>query len=678
MAAQIRPLEAMTEEEKKKVSAPAELWTDSFASKVAKADIDTAMRYREINHEWRYRTAMELYVAWVQQKMWEGSRQQRSSLGVYVAFSLIESLIPKMQSSTFSDPEWFDVAAEPGSTADEAKAAMHLMLHQMKADPRANWVGVQEIVRRARKSSYIFGNGVVELFWKAQDIEKWRWNQQFVPVVAKRKSLIGMVNQVVDTKRVFNRTKQMERVNAPRLGHVSIFDAYADPNCPSPNANEGRYFFKRRFMEIDELLKYKDTPGFKIPDKATLLQLAKDKPIALAETAKRATESVRGNTWAPELDSTADPAGSRLEVIPYYTKERVVWMANRELCLFNQPNGLGFIPFFTFFYADVLDRWYSLGICDVVEGDQRFQQQLLNGRIDELALALHPSTIKRRGTNMPMSAMRRRPGNVVEVQDPTTDIVREEVSNVTQTAYLEQQFSELRVQKTVGLSDLFTSGTPNAGGNSANRTATGIGAQTSASGSRVEGLVEVDQDTVIEPILYCWHQMNKQFLDPAQVRTILGPEGKNFTVNAMDVKNAEVAFAMRASAKMKSKAALLQVWPTISQILLNPGYLQAVSTINGMKVNLQLIGQVAWDMSGYQSKWGDLFLPLTQQDMARMQQPAPADLIKDKMQDKRMAAMQQMQEEKLAAEMMHTAGEKLLDGVAGQSDSQGTEEPQSK
>jgi hypothetical protein len=160
------------------------------------------------------------------------------------------------------------------------------------------------------------------------------------------------------------------------------------------------------------------------------------------------------------------------------------------------------------------------------------------------------------------------------------------------------------------------------------------------------------------------------FLDPAQVKTILGPEGKNYQVNGLDVKNAEVQFQMRASAKMKSKASLMQVWPVMAQTLLNPAYLQAVSMINGVKVNLQLVGQVAWDMSGYQSKFGDLFIPLTQDDMQRMQQPSPSDVIKSQMQDRRMATMQEMNQEKIAGEMLHTTGEKLLDDMAGQSNPQ--------
>ena len=312
----------------------------------------------------------------------------------------------------------------------------------------------------------------------------------------------------------------------------------------------------------------------------------------------------------------------------------------------------------------LLDRWHALGICDVVEGDQRFQQQLLNGRVDELALALHPSTIKRRGTSIPMSQLRRRPGNTIEVQDPANDIIREPVTNITQDAYIEQNMSDIRVQKTTGLSDTFAFGTAPAAGNSANRTAAGINVQAQAGGSRIQGLVSVHESTVIEPMLYAWHLMNQRLLNPEQVLEVLGPLGQALKIDPLDVKNANVKFSMRASAKMQSRTAMIQLFQPIAQTFLNPAFMEALARFNHMKVNPLLLGQALEDMTGYRAKYGEFFVEMTEEELQALQQPSSEDEMKMAMQKERTASAERIAEGKDSAKMMQMLGEKMADAMA--------------
>ena len=82
--------------EDKNVLTAAEPWSDSWALDRVKQDFNLAENYRTASHDWRWRNADELYLAWCSQKYWEGTRVPRSSLGIYVALQQIESLLPKL------------------------------------------------------------------------------------------------------------------------------------------------------------------------------------------------------------------------------------------------------------------------------------------------------------------------------------------------------------------------------------------------------------------------------------------------------------------------------------------------------------------------------------------------------------------------------------------------------
>src|SRR5215831_10752639 len=146
---------------------PGQQWSDQWALDHVVADYNLAEQYRTLNHDWRFRNSDELYLAWMVQKYWEGTRIPRSNLGIYVAFQQVESLLPKAVSTLFADGEkWFDTVAEPGTSQDEATAVRDLLLYQLRADHRRPQDGVREVFRRILKEACIYGNGVAEVGYK--------------------------------------------------------------------------------------------------------------------------------------------------------------------------------------------------------------------------------------------------------------------------------------------------------------------------------------------------------------------------------------------------------------------------------------------------------------------------------------------------------------------------------
>jgi hypothetical protein len=101
---------------------------------------------------------------------------------------------------------------------------------------------------------------------------------------------------------------------------------------------------------------------------------------------------------------------------------------------------------------------------------------------------------------MQQGALRMVPGKVIELESPE-DFQKLEWPNITQNAYMEVSASEQRNQKTTGLTDTASFGVGSAGGNSANRTATGVNSQVQAAGKRIAGIVNNLDSCFIEPLV---------------------------------------------------------------------------------------------------------------------------------------------------------------------------------
>lgn len=655
----VRPL---TNDEEKTVHEPAESWDDSFALKVAVQDFQQAEVYRTTNMDYRWNNADQLYLAWCAQRYWEGTRIPRSSIGIYTAFEQIESMLPKIMGAIFSDyPNWFQVESRTGTSPDEARMVSNLMLMQMENLGYRGIATVREVFRRCIKSAYIYGNGIAELCWL--DLDNYFW-YTYRDMVEERKPVNHPIYgpMVLPTGRKFpemKRIKVRDRLNQPFLRHVSVKDFYIDPNCASPIVSDAKFACVRRLMTVEDLELYRDKEGFQIPDSETLVELAKLKPSAPADLSKGQMEAMRGQWWQPQNDTTIDPAGKRLEVIAYWTRDRLVWFANRTKLIYNAPNPYGFIPLYNAFYVDVPDRFFGLAITDVVEGEQRFQQSVINARIDELALSLNKPMVKRRGLAIPAYQLKVRPGQVIEADDPGKDIIPSVINNVTQDAYIEVQASDLRVQRATGGSSLALLGTPSPGGNSANRTATGAGIQAQATGSRIQYNVENVEDTFIEPILSDWHTLNTRFLDPRQVIEAVGEQGQIIQIDPMKVMNSRVRFSMRASAKMQSRQSLLQMMPLFAQTIMNPQFLQMLAQQQNQTINMDEFFSMILDATGYRHK-DALFRPLSPEEQQRMSQPPPQAQHEMQMQADRMDRLASMNEDEQMANLVRDIVKELV------------------
>ena len=599
-----RGKDVLTLEERENPKTPTEQWSDTYAKNIALGDFKKAEGYRTINHDWRFRVSDQLYLAWTQRKTWEGTKIPRSSVGIFLALEQIEALLPNVVLSLFPDNNRlpFDVEPEPGSTVAQAGAVRDLISWQLQdlGEP-GKYLSLREIARRAYKQSYIYGNGIVEFGVLDRNITRNHFTRTEVPV--RQTVAHPLTGEPVDIptgqfRSIVQRAMQVQHVVRPMLENVDIRDFYWDPNCNSHNINDGSFCATRHLITVNKLLEYQGVDGFNIPDASALLKLAQIKSMTQGDSSKMNQEAFRGMTYQPALDYSMDPALARVEVIRYWQANRHVWLLGRQWVAYNQPNQFGMLPFLNAFYVDVPGRFAGLSICDLVEGDQKLAEAIINARIDELNLMIHRPLIMKEGRAFSASQQRLRPGVVWKVEDPQNDIKWMDNNPVTQDAYIEVDALERRVQKKTGVTDLAVLGSPSSGGNSANRSATGVSTQANASGQRIQYHVENAEDQFLVPALNVIHALNQIFLPVDEMQQVLGPEGQFIQIDPVEIMNAGVRFRMNASSKLKIKAALAQGGiGLLLQSILNPE-LDQIAFMQGMKIDFAQVQRLINDTFG--------------------------------------------------------------------------------
>jgi len=662
---------AMTTEQRENPTPQDQKWTNTQAAQIAMGDFKKAESYRTINHDWRFRVSDQLYLAWTQRKTWEGTKIPRSSVGIFLSLEQIEALLPTVVLALFPDNNRlpFDVEPLPSTTMGQAQAVRDLLSSQLgDLGEQGKYLTLREIVRRAYKQSYIYGNGIVEFGVLDRNIQRIKFDRVTVPIRQMvPHPITGEPVPVPTGKTTTHVRKTLERqhIVRPMLNNVDIRDFYWDPNCSSHNVNDGSFCAVRSLLTVNQLLEYDGVEGINLPNvqgehvERELLKLAQIKTTSQGDTSKMNQESFRGMTWTPSIDYSVDPNLARLEVIRYWQKNRHVWMLGRQWTGYNQTNQYGILPFLDAFYVDVPGRFAGLSICDLVEGDQKLAEAIINARIDELNLLIHPPIIKKQGRAFTASQQRLRPGVIWEAEDPKNDYIRFEMGNITNNAYVEVDALERRVQKKTGVTDLAVLGTPTSGGNSANRTATGVSSQEGASGKRIQYHVENAEDQFLVPALDILHTLNQIFLPADEMIEILGPEMQQLTIDPVDILNASVKFKINASSKMRTRNALASGGlGLVLQTYLNPEFIQ-FQMMSGKKLDMEQVVRMVNDTFGLppMALWTDMSPEEQQQFIQIKMMP---EQMKMEMQKQRTDAHQAVTDSKDETTLIKTVLEKIL------------------
>lgn len=547
---------------------------DAYALNLVQQLFPQSENYRSTaSHDQRWNTNDKLFCGWKDMKVWEGTNIPRASLGIPIVFDQIEAAIPAIYNAIFGiGPEWFSVDAEPGTDPQEARALQATMSYILEHCRDNYSSSVKPEINLAIIDMCLRGNGGVEL--------------GFDPLQRR-----------------------------PYIRWVDIRDFYIDPGCNTPDVEDCRWIFRRKLMTVEDLESLRGSEGMKLPSKEVLQSLAKEgPPHVIADQTKRLQEAFRGIQYQPNSsDYTPVPMDRKIEVLIYYSKNRIIWTLNRKVCIYNEANPYNFFPFAFAPYYIFISRFYGLSIADVQEGNQSYIEALINGRLDELSLAIRPPRIVKRGVLMTPSQQKWHPGMVFQAEDPK-HMELFQPQNALANIYAEVEYFERASEKRTGINST-AQGVPR-GGN-VNRTATGVQSQLQGANNKLQSIVSNIEDYLLLPMLYKLYKLIQFHMNPEETlpaQTVFG----NFGNVPASVYSKPIKFRMNASSRMVSKQELQQVFPFMAQYLLNGQFLGMLEQ-TGKTINFPEFFEMFQDATGV-SKHYNLVRDITPEEQQQRQQ----------------------------------------------------------
>ena len=571
---------------------------DAYALQLVKQSFERSSTWRQGNHDRRWLKDDQLYRGDVPVRYWKGTETPRSSLGIPVAFDQVESAYPNVIGELFSQhPFWFGVEASQYSTPQDARATQSVLGYQLTCSWDRTGQSAEHQLKTAIRQALQHGNGVAEVGWHSQQ------------------------------QRLF-------------VEWVDLRDFYFDPSISTSLIDHAAYAIRRKLISVEAVESLRGYPGFKIPDKSSLNTLAKSLPLDTAgDTTKNNSASINREDRQGISQLIPDPAQQQIELLQFWSDDRVIWVLNRKVVIYNQKNPYGFKPFVMCPLYIVLGRPYAMSIPDVIEGEQNFIQGVINARADELSLALHPpryiSSDAAHRLTKPWE-----PGMTQQVHDVGKEVLIHVPSNITQSAFEEVSLAQQRVNTRTGIGPLTQGEVPTP--SNANRSATGINRQVGAANTRLRPIVENIEDYLIVPLLYKAHEILQLFGG----QQLQGVGGQRFDKNSVA---RPVQFKMVASSKMVTRERLLQLMGPITQTLLNDAVMGALQK-TGQTVDLQEWSRFFQDATGLTETY-TFFRQMTPEEQQMQQQPPAEALMEMQMKQQELETRVKMGELKAQSEL---------------------------
>lgn len=572
---------------------PQQEYSERYALSLVNKNFNEYEIFRSNNHDNRWNTADALYLGFLAQKVWEGTTIPRSSLPMQIVFDQIEAALPAITQELFTpQDEFFQVGAEPGTDPKEARQVQEHLSYILEHSKNDFSQSGRNEIELAAKDVLMYGNGGLGIEWDSI-------------------------------------------LNRPVIERVDIRDFYIDPNCPTPNVDEARSIIRRKFMTIEELVKLRQDQRMSIPEDEYLYHMSMNPQFAVADQTKRNQEALRGVNYNPQTDYTALPSQRKIEVLIYYSANKIIWNLNREWVAYNEDNPYGFIPFCFAPCYTVPGRFYAQSIADVQESNQRTVEALINARMDAVHMQLMPPRIYKQGQLMTPAQLRWFPGQTYkagDVKDMALLQPQSELANV----YGEIQFVEDAAEKRTGVNSM-TSGIPRA--SNTNRTATGVQAVSSGSMSRLRAIVSNLENYMVVPLLYKLYIIVQKHNIPGQQLPGMAADGQMSQVDSSSFQR-KMRFRMLASSRMMTREKLAQVFPFLTQYMLNGTFLGEVQKL-GKTVDFLEIFQMLRDATGT-GRLYTFIRDMNEQEKKATQAPPPEAQMKMQQTDKELQARMQL------------------------------------
>lgn len=569
-------------------------WADETALGIVVNDITSGIQFEQAkNFVTNMENADDLIRGYVRVRPWPNTDKARSALSMPVVLEAIEKILPYIHLSIFGSGKDPFLVSKVGKTSTEAAKAWQSLLR---------WAvrvsDFKEGSRLTMKTILTYGFGAGVHGWKSEEIKPRKY----------RKSEDGK-----SVER--NPDVEAQVIAQPTYENANLRNIIFDPSCSSQDARKGRFIAKRLIVSAYDLEQMRGDDTYKnIPTKEELATIlaAKEEPAQDSMQALKPNQTREFQAQDDKLPASKDPLQAPLEIVEYWTRERIVTVLQRAIVIRNEVNTSGQLPVVSCAFIDVLNSMFGFGIARLLNGEQRLQQGVLNTWIDSLTLVLNPVFQQLRGIGSGGQNISISPGKVVTTEGELKPLVAPDVSGTAQGAI---ESSQLRAMKRVGAEG--GSSMPNA----AMRTGSGVQAFQGDITQRLQYFMEQYIDLVFVPVLEAFLVNCCENLTPEQIQRILSDEdGKAFEGDILGIYNADTKIEIISGVKLTVRQAAAQAAPLLIQLLSNEAVQNSLQ-IQGNKFDYatfveEYVELIGWDVDS-------LFVPMTKDDLARAAQQNP-------------------------------------------------------
>ena len=586
--------------------------SDAAALKIVTGDANLATAYlstKALPQEWD--RVDDLVRAWVAPRNWPGSNQARAALGMPLIMEVVETLMPEIHLAFFSDDQPFLLEPTGRTTPAAARAMAKVVCWALK---QSNF---KEEMRVAMKSALTYGTGVVKYGW--QIVTKQKKSYQKDPLNKGQ-------NQI--------KIEEYD-VAHPTIECVELRNKLVDPHARRHDIRVAKFSIQQSFITADDLDSLREQGYQNIPSREELVAI-------LTNGGEQTEDSLDANKmqtyrdnqaeW-PSKESSVNPLARPLEILEYWTADRVITVLQRKIVIRNEKNEFGEIPERSCAFIDVLGAFFGFGVGKLLEGEQRFQTGVVNAWIDALNLYLNPMWHRKKGIGPHTQNISASPGKVINDDGELEPVQKESVSFEALQAI---STSEERAHRRVG------SNTGSEMPTQAMRTAEGVQQFTAGLQKRLQYFVDNWASMVFVPVIEKFIELIKDNIGHEELAAILtDEEGKAFEEDIMNVYNGSYVVDVLSSTKLAAKRAMAGMIPNLVQLLAAPPVLPAMAQ-SGKKFNFaELMSQMV-ELTGWDTD--ELIVDMTQEDLQRMQQQNP-QIVKAQADQQHQELLAQIQKE---------------------------------
>lgn len=566
-------------------------WDDITALGIVLADIDAGIAFEQAkNFITRLETADDLIRGYVRVRPWPNSDKARSALSVPVCLEAIEKLMPVIYLSLWgSGKDPYQVTAKGNTSPAAAEANQNLLRWAVKVS------NYKEGSRLTLKTILSYGFGCGFDGWEIDEIEQRKYIKDDTGKISRDKTLPA------------------KTIQKPTYENGNLRNIIFDPGCPNQDPNSGRWIAKRIQITAYDLDDMRDDDTYKnIPTREELAKILAGKQ----EIAKDSMQPLKPNQTREyqaqddKLPISKDPLMGPLELVEYRTRQRVITVLQRLIVIRNEDNKTGKLGVHGCAFIDVLNSMFGFGVPALLNGEQRFQQGVLNTSVDGLALVLNPSFQMVKGLASSGQNIVIAPGKVTTVETKLEPLV---VQDVQQTALAAMEASQQRAYRRIGAEGGTQMPTQ------ALRTGSGVQAFQGDITQRLQYFIEQFLELVFIPVLETFLIHCHENLQSEEIDQILSREdGKAYAGNVLDVYNADYDIEIIGGTKLTAKQAALQLAPIFMQFLANEAVQDSLQ-VQGTKFDYAQWTEDLFELSGLGTE-SQYFHPLTAEDLQRMQQ----------------------------------------------------------